>query len=180
MAPQQTQLLLAALQQVPRIAHMHRDASASKHRIQELISMTATRKSDNARKTAMHARQCTHVERTLEIKAQLATSLLEAMVNRKSETIRSAFSEIASAYAAQQQAYFEQRARLTEAIISCVDALQRATLETERSAIDKATSSIRADYRQLFAAMTNTVERLGMAMPQLQLNDHEQQLLGTK
>jgi hypothetical protein len=102
-----------------------------------------------------------HEERALELRASLVRNIIDALVHRRVDALKSGFELVLSAYAAQAQHYFDQQRHFIDVQMKVKDPIESARCHARLSDIDIQLARIRSESLRLFREMSKTLVLLG-------------------
>lgn len=133
---QQSQALIHALSMAAQVAGQKLVAENNRQQMQMALAMFETR-------------------------AGLMRDLVGALVERRVEAVRSAFSEVMAMYVEQARGFLEEKRKLTDAELATTDPLQSARWRKRMGEVDIELREIRADAARLYAQMNEVILQLG-------------------
>jgi hypothetical protein len=110
-----------------------------------------------AAQIVMHRHSQRHEQAMMELRAGALGQLAEALYARRTDAVKSGFSEIMRTYADQAKGLISQQTDLNRAMIRERDALARVEMNTRLRDIDAELGRIRADALLLYGRMTEVL-----------------------
>ncbi len=142
-SPHQSQMLMHALSMAAQVAGQRLTAETSRKEMD--VSMQRLE------------RECG----LFEIKAGLLRDLAGALVEKRIDAVKQGFSEVLTLYVEQARHFMAQQAKIADAELLTVDALQSARFRKRMGEIDIELRDIRLSAAQLYAEMNTIIMRLG-------------------
>ena len=102
-----------------------------------------------------------HVEAIAELRVGVLKDMVDALVTRRVDVIRTQCATILNMYADQARHYMSIQMLVTQKLLDTTDALQRANLVAQSNDCDSQLGKIRADALAIFERMGELIIALG-------------------